>query len=82
MPYPNEHAARMKDPALFIDGTMRSKSIADGIRIIMGKLKKDGMGGSMTTQAVRFDKDKFTAAEAKKWLKDHDLVPIAFEAAE
>lgn len=81
MPYPSEHAARLKDPDLFIEGTMRSKSIADGVRLILGKLKKDGAGGSMTTQAVRFDKGKFTAEEAKKWLKDHDLSPISFEAA-
>jgi len=77
-PYPNEHAARMRDPADFIASTFRSKEIAPGIRIIMGKLTADG---PMETQAYRFDKDKFTSAEARTWLKDHDLKPISFEEA-
>ena len=81
MPYPNEHAARMKNPDLFIEGSFISKNIATGVRMILGKLKRDGSSGSLVTQAVRFNKDKFTVAEAKAWLKDHDLKPILFEEA-
>lgn len=77
-PYPNEHAARLRDPDNFIADTMRSKEIAPGIRLIMGKLTPDG---AMTAQAYRFDRAKFTAAEAKAWLKEHVLKPTTFEEA-
>ena len=81
MPYPNEHAARMRDPGDFLEDTFRRKKIADGVSLILGKLKQDGQDGPMTEQAYRFAKDKFTAAEAKKWLKDHDVKSSAFEEA-
>ena len=79
MPYENEHAARVRNPGDFIDGSFRRKNIQKGIDIIMGKLK-DG-SGSMVTQAYRFKKDIFTAAQAKKWLKDHNISYISFEEA-
>ena len=47
--------------------------------MILGKLKGSG---SMTVQAYRFSADKFTPAEAKAWLKEHDVDYIAFEPAE
>lgn len=78
MPYPNEHAARIRQPGDFQKDTFRRKNIADGIDIIIGKLKGES---SMTIQAYRFDADVFTASEAKKWLKDHDIKYISFEAA-
>ena len=80
MPYPNEHSARIKDPALFKKGDENwgSKDIATGIRIILGILKSNG---EWDTQAYRFKADKFTASEAKQWLKDHDVKYIAFEPA-
>ena len=76
MPYPNFHAARMRDPGDFEQ--LKTKSITDGITIIVGKLKGEK---TTTAQAYRFDKDKFTASEAKGWLKDHDLKEMTFEAA-
>ena len=78
MPYPNQHAARIADPDSFIKDSFRTKEIAPGITLILGK--KTG-GGSMETQAYRFDKDTFTEEEARKWLKDHDIHPISFEKA-
>jgi hypothetical protein len=78
-PYPNEHAARIKDPSEFKEDSFKNKKIEDGIRIIIGKLK-DG-GETMVTQAYRFDVKKFTAEEAKIWLKDHKIKYIKFEAA-
>ena len=80
MPMPNQHAARLVDPSKFKEGSFRTKEIVKGITIIMGKLA--GGDGSMVTQTYRFDKDTFTAAEEKKWLKDNDVKPISFEAAE
>jgi hypothetical protein len=66
------------NPDSFQADTMRSKDIAPGIRIIIGK--KPG-SSSMETQAYRFDSGKFTADEAKAWLKDHKIEYISFEAA-
>ena len=79
MPYPSEHAARVKDPALFEDDSFRRKNIAPGVDIIIGKLKDEE---SMTTQAYRFDAEKFTPEQAKKWLKDNNVEYISFEPAE
>lgn len=78
MPYPNEHAARVRDPDAFQPNSMRSKSIEKGVRIIIGRLTGET---TTTTQAYRFDKNEYTAAEAKKWLKDHNIVYLSFEAA-
>lgn len=81
MPYPNEHAGRVKDPADFINTSFRRKVVATGVSIITGKLKADGNDGSMITQAYRFNIDYFTADEAKEWLKNHDIEVISFEPA-
>jgi len=80
MPYPSEHSARIKSPDLFKTGddNWGSKNIATGIRIILGILKSND---KWETQAYRFKADKFTVAEAKKWLKDHDVKYISFEPA-
>jgi HK97 family phage prohead protease len=78
MPYPAEHSARIREPGDFEAGSFRSKDIAEGIRIILGKLKDSG---KWETQAYRFSIEKFTAQEAKKWLKDHDIDYISFEPA-
>lgn len=81
MPYPQYHSARMVQPGKFQDGSFRSIQIGDknsGITAIVGRLKGQK---TTTVQAYRFDKDKFTAAEAKKWLSDHDAKPIEFEPA-
>lgn len=77
-PYPSEHAARVRDPDDFEKDSFRRKNISEGIDIIIGRLKGET---KMTTQAYRFDAEKFTAAQAKKWLKDHDIDYISFEAA-
>lgn len=77
-PYPNEHACRVEDPSHFKKESFRRKQITEGVSIIVGKKES---GGSMIVQAHRFSADKFTAAEAKKWLKDHDISCTEFEAA-
>jgi hypothetical protein len=78
-PYPNEHAARMRDPGDFQDGSFRSKTLPNGVRMIMGRLKGET---TLTVQAYRFPKSKFTAAQARKWLKDHKISCKSFEPAE
>ena len=74
MPYPSEHAARMKDPKQFT--SFSRKVLGAGVTAIIGW--KDSKS---TIQAYRFDKTKFSPAEAKKWLKDHKEHYILFEAA-
>lgn len=81
MPYPGEHAARLIEPEKFDPDSFRRENdkFGEGIHAIFGKLKGED---SMTLQAIRFDADKFTADEARRWLKAHDYEPIAFEEAE
>jgi|MudIll2142460700_1097286.scaffolds.fasta_scaffold675832_2 hypothetical protein len=78
MPYPNEHAVRVKDPGLFIPDSFRSKEIKPGIRIIIGKLKS---GTSMVTQAYRFSSDSYTIEEVRSWLKDNNVAYMKIEPA-
>ena len=75
MPYPNFHAARVNDPNKY--DKFRNNKLTDGIQVIYGiKNKKSEI------QSYRFDKTKYTAAEAKKWLKEHKFKYISFEKAE
>ena len=78
MPYPNEHAARVKAPLSQETGVFARKNIAPSIDIIIQRPKS---GGAMETQAYRFDKNRFTAEEARNWLKKHDIKYISFEPA-
>ena len=79
MPYPNEHAARIRDPGVFDINSFRSKDLKNGIRIIVGKLKG---GTTMVVQTYRFSIDKFTTEQAKKWLEDNKVRYIKFESAQ
>jgi HK97 family phage major capsid protein len=75
-PYPNEHAARLKDPAQYDSFARVNDEGGDGIDFIYGV--KDG---ATELQAIRFDKTKFSPAEARDWLAKHDFSPIEFEEA-
>jgi len=79
MPYANFHAARIRDPDDF-DHIIVLKTLDNGIMIYGGPLKSDPEGPTKT-QSYRFPKDKFTVAEAKAWLKEHDIEYILFEPA-
>ncbi len=75
MPYPNQHSCRVLDPDAPHDSAA-TKEIDSGVSVIL--YIKDGKS---QPQAYRFDKDKFTAAEAKAWLKRNDVHCIGFEEA-
>ena len=83
MPMVNFHAARVQDPDDFLDakGAWATITIKSGIELVTGKLKSGGMSGSMIAQSYRFDKDKFTVDQAKKWLKKHKVKIVLFEPA-
>lgn len=85
MPYPNEHACRVKDPDQF-ERFMRKhvkdtndvgdyKATGKAYDLIIG-FKSDG---SSAVQAHRYPKDTWTAAEARKHCKAHE--GISFEPA-
>lgn len=80
MPYTTEHSATIKSPSLFKKGDENwgSKDITTGVRIILGVLRSND---KWETQTYRFKANKFTVAQAKKWLKDHKIKYILFEPA-
>ena len=75
-PFPNEHAARLKDPDQYDSFARKNNEGGEGIDFIYGI--KDGVS---ELQAIRFDRTRFTVQEAKAWLKSHDFEPIMFEEA-
>lgn len=80
MPFPGFHAARISQPLPQNSAVFATKSIAPGVSIILQKSKSDG-DKPMTAQSYRFNKNQFTAEEAKEWLKKHGLKFISFEPA-
>lgn len=77
-PLVHEHSARVASPGSFVEGSFRRKKIASGVSIIIAKRK---LSGAMEVQAYRFDTEKFTAAEAREWLKEHKVDYLVFEKA-
>ncbi|MFH1022120.1 MAG: Mu-like prophage major head subunit gpT family protein [Planctomycetota bacterium] len=77
MPFSNDHAARLRDPARYERFRRENDKFAKGIHAIWGILR----GGKVELQSIRFDAGKFTADEARKWLKAHHFKPILFEPA-
>lgn len=78
--FPNEHAARQVDPGDFVrfnrvKGTERG--FPAGIDLIFG-IRRDN---TSAIQSVRFDREKWTPTQAKKWLHDHDMNVGLFEEA-
>ncbi|MGA1562753.1 MAG: HVA1 family protein, partial [Gammaproteobacteria bacterium] len=77
-PYPNEHAARLRDPDKYDEFRRRNDGGGDGVDFIFGI--KEGEDGA-ELQAIRFRLSKFTAAEARAWLDDRDYEVMEFEEA-
>ncbi len=75
-PYPNEHAARLTGPDQYDSIRRVNDEFGAGIDAIYG-IKE----GTSELQAIRFDADRFTPAEAREWLSDHDFDPMMFEEA-
>ena len=77
-PYPNEHAARLRDPGQYDSFRRRNDAAGEGVDFIFG-IKEGEEGAEL--QAIRFRLTQFTAAEAREWLSDRDYEPIEFEEA-
>ena len=79
-PFPNEHAARQTNPGQY-DQFRRGRptGFPAGVDVIWGiKLKPKRVS---EIQSIRFDAKKFTVAEAKTWLKDHNFKTTVEAAA-
>lgn len=74
--YQNEHAARLQNPDNFDSFARKNDRFGNGINVIFGI-----RDNKATIQSIRFDKEKYSIDEAKKWLKDHNYSPISFEPA-
>jgi hypothetical protein len=77
-PYPNEHAARLRNPDQYDRFRRRNDGGGDGVDFIFGI--KEGEDGA-ELQAIRFRLSKFTAAEARAWLEERDYEVMEFEEA-
>ncbi len=75
-PYPNEHAARVRDPDQYSEFRRINDELGNGIHIIVGY---NSEGSEI--QAIRFDSDKWTAQEAREWLSENDWEVLEFEPA-
>lgn len=90
-PFPNEHSARIKNPSLFSQDTFRRKKdgtiygsikVPSTAAVIWAKLKEhDEPADNPIPQSLRFPKEDWTAAQAKKWLKDNNVKYETFEPA-
>jgi len=72
MPYPNEHACRLREPGDFQEGSFRSTTReSDGkeYRVIVGRLTGEE---TTTEQAYRYDKDEWGEGAARSHCQDHD----------
>jgi hypothetical protein len=76
-PYPNEHSCRVSAPDKYIRFRRQNDKFGEGIHAIFGITSDE----TVELQAIRFDKSKFTTAEARKWCADHDHKCKPFEAA-
>mgnify|MGYP000862637626 CR=1 FL=1 len=75
-PYPNEHAARLRDPGQYDSLRRINDDLGEGIDAIYG-IKE----GQSELQGIRFDAAQFTAAAAREWLQENGYEPIEFEEA-
>lgn len=83
MPYPNEHACRLRDPDEFAPGSFRSIQRMHGsqsYRVIMGRLRvRSGPGDPMLEQTYRYPVAAWTVDEARAHCREHG--GVRFEAA-
>jgi len=75
-PYPNEHAARLTDPDQYDSLRRVNDEGGPGIDFIYG-IKE----GESEIQAIRFSSSRYSPAEARDWLAEHDFSAIEFEDA-
>jgi hypothetical protein len=65
----NSFRYRVRDPGDFV--RIRTIELTDGVKATGGPTET---GGGFKIQALIFDKEKFSATEARRWLADHEDV--------
>jgi len=91
VPFPNEHALRLRPPALFDPDSFRrtnggtlfggNLNVPDSISLIWGKLKgRSAANDPVILQALRFPKSRWTVDAAKSWI-DKNIKRGIFEPA-
>lgn len=75
-PYPNEHAARIREPGQYEQFRRINDELGEGIDIIVGY--KDG---ETEIQSIRFDSSQFSEDEAREWLRENNWEVLKFEPA-
>jgi phage-related protein (TIGR01555 family) len=78
VPFPLEHAARLREPVEFESGTLRRIELAAGVEAVVGSLAG---GGPKAIQSIRLSRAQFTPARARAWLELHDFQFAGFEPA-
>jgi len=79
-PYPTEHTARLIEPRRFASFTRKPVPGEPGVAMIIGVRSGGGTEGT-EVQAFRFDRTRFTPAQARAWLRRHGRKAIMFEPA-
>lgn len=74
-----EHSIRMHDPGLFEQDSFRRKELRPGVYAILGRPLGET---SLTVQALRFDVDAFTFAQAIEWSTSHGFRAEKWHPAE
>jgi hypothetical protein len=76
-PFPNYHAFRLISPSEFESFRYEKDKLGSGIDVVWGIR----LSGKTDIHTIRFVAKKWTFADAKKWIKDHDFKPILEEEA-
>lgn len=77
MPFPNEHAARMKSPSQCDRIRRKNNKLGTGVHVLWCI----NPGKPTTIQSIHFSAARFTADEARTWLKEHKYSGYTFEPA-
>ena len=75
-PYPNEHAARIRDPSQYDEFRRVNDELGEGIDIIVGY-----KNGETEIQSIRFDSRMYSAEAAREWLRENNWEILKFEEA-
>lgn len=80
MPFATEHAARIRRPSDFEQGSFRrvNDKFAPGVHGIFGKVRGEK---TVSLQAIRFNASVFSPEKAREWLDDHDHKNTPLELA-
>jgi len=76
MPYPSEHAARIREPGQFDEFRRSTDEFGEGRDAIFGT-NEDGT----ELQSIRFDAARHSEQDARDWLEANDYQPIKFSPA-